>query len=385
VTATASGQTASVTFTVVTPQLDKVIIPGLTADVSVTYDQFDIPHIFCAVPADCFAVQGYLQAQDRLFQMDLFRRTAEGKLAALVGSVESDQDKLFKRFFITRDLDRIEHKLVLALSPEVKAGVNAYTAGVNAYLAFLAANPAQMPQEYAQLPGVIAPSAIPPWTAEDTLAIGRLQQFQLSETIEKETGYGLFALTSGPPPAPHSDAARFGAYVLPVQPVNGFTLSATDSSTPSAGLRASPPPAVATPPAGTAAALGKINARCGAELAVRLDPRGLGFQQLGGRGRELGHRLLHGGERPAPPAAISAALPSRGDDVRGRQAEHDRRVVSRDSGGPGRARGTRRLGCHGRGLRRHRPLSGAGRDVRVAVRVLRELPRRPRSDLAAHV
>src|SRR5256885_3968980 len=114
VTATARGQTASVKFTVQTPQQPKVVIPTLTADVTVTYDQFEIPHIFCAVPADCFAVQGYIQAQDRLFQMDLFRRTAEGRLAELIGNVEFDQDKQFLTLFITRDPLRIEDQLVPA-------------------------------------------------------------------------------------------------------------------------------------------------------------------------------------------------------------------------------------------------------------------------------
>jgi len=232
VTATARGQTATVTFTGQTPQQAKAVIPSLTGDVSVTYDQFDIPHIFCAVPADCFAVQGYIQAQDRLFQMDLFRRTAEGRLAELVGAVEAGQDQQFLTLFITRDLQRIEDKLVAALSPEIATDVQRYTDGVNAYLSFLTAHPNLIPQEYAQLPGVVTPGDIPPWRPQDTLAIGRLQQFQLSETIEKETGYGLFALTFGPG-APHDDAARFGAYVLPAQPVNGFTLSDPDFSNPS--------------------------------------------------------------------------------------------------------------------------------------------------------
>ena len=228
VTATARGQTATVVFTGQTPQQPKAVIPGLAADVNVTYDQFDIPHIFCASDTDCFAVQGYIQAQDRLFQMDLFRRTAEGRLAELVGAVEAGQDQQFLTLFITRDLQRIEDKLYASLAPDIKAKIDAFTAGVNAYLAFLAAHPTLMPQEYAQLPGPVTPADIPAWRGQDTLAIGRLQQFQLSETIEKETGYGLFALTFGPGGA-HQDLTRFSQYVLAAQPVNGFTLSARGS------------------------------------------------------------------------------------------------------------------------------------------------------------
>ncbi len=129
VTATARGQTATVVFTGQTPQQPKAVIPGLAADVNVTYDQFDIPHIFCASDTDCFAVQGYIQAQDRLFQMDLFRRTAEGRLAELVGAVEAGQDEQFLTLFITRDLQRIEDKLYASLAPDIKAKIDAFTGG----------------------------------------------------------------------------------------------------------------------------------------------------------------------------------------------------------------------------------------------------------------
>src|SRR3954467_9493517 len=226
VTATARGQTATVTFTGQPAQQAKVIIPALTGDVSVIYDQFDIPHIFCQTDTDCFMVQGYLQAQDRLFQMDLFRRTAEGRLAALVGAVEAKQDQQFLTLFITRDLQRIEDKLYAALTPDIKAKVDAYAAGVNAYLAFLAAHPTLMPQEYAQLPGPVTPADIPAWRGQDTLAVGRLQQFQLSETIEEETGYGMFARAFAPGVGAHPDLGRFTSYaLLAAQPVKGFTLS----------------------------------------------------------------------------------------------------------------------------------------------------------------
>src|SRR5258705_510412 len=60
VTATAQGQTATVTFTSQAPAPPQHAITGLTANVDVTYDAYDIPHIFCANQNDCFAAQGYL-------------------------------------------------------------------------------------------------------------------------------------------------------------------------------------------------------------------------------------------------------------------------------------------------------------------------------------
>src|ERR1700737_388301 len=193
VTATAGSQTASVTFTSqAPPPQPSRTIPGLTGNVDVTYDQYDTPHIFCANQNDCYAVQGYIQAQDRLFEMDLFRRTAEGKLAELVGAVQVGQDKQLLTLFVTRDALRIQDKLLAALDAATKAKLDAFASGVNAYLAFLKQNPTLMPQEYAQISAAITPNDIPAWSAADTLALGRLQQFQLSETIEEETNYGLF-------------------------------------------------------------------------------------------------------------------------------------------------------------------------------------------------
>src|SRR5438132_1694715 len=258
ITATARGQTATVTFTSQSPQLPARAIAGLSANVDVTYDQYDIPHIFCANQNDCYAVQGYIQAQDRLFQMDLFRRTAEGRLAELVGSVEVSQDLQFLTLFVTRDGKRIEQQLVAAMDPPTKAKLDAFAAGVNAYIAFLKQNPMLMPQEYAQISASLTPNDIPDWSPADTLAIGRLQQFQLSETIEKETGYGQVGLTFGPS-APHQDLARAGAYILPKQPIDGFTLADPDTNLPSApGVGSAMTPS-ALPALGHA--LGAINAQ----------------------------------------------------------------------------------------------------------------------------
>jgi penicillin amidase len=247
VTASANGQTASVVLTISPPAQAPAVIPGLKGAVSVTYDAQDVPHIFCANALDCFAVQGYIQAQDRLFQMDLFRRTARGQLASLVGPLQISSDKQFLTLFVTRDGQRIEDKLAAALDADTKAKLVAFANGVNAYLAFLLNHPTLMPGEYAQLPQITAPGDIPLWSPEDTLALGRLQQFQLSETLSKESAYGLFASVFGGGKVPD---ARFRAYVRPQQPLPGYTLSTSDDPpvTPSAP---SPQRTAAAAPAAT--------------------------------------------------------------------------------------------------------------------------------------
>src|SRR5207253_954051 len=164
------------------------------------------------------------------FQMDFFRRAARGSLSSLIGGAGVSQDQQILTVFTTRDGKRIEDLLAAALDPATKAALTAYSNGVNAWLAFLAAHPALLPPEYFQVGGAsFTPADIPQWTPQDTLAIGRLQQFQLSETIEKETAYGQFALTYGPNGA-KQDLGKFAAWVRAQQPLPGYTLSSTDGS-----------------------------------------------------------------------------------------------------------------------------------------------------------
>ena len=229
VTATSGAQTSSVTFSLAAPPVAPGVIPGLHAAVQVLNDAQEVPHIFCGNALDCFAVQGYLQARDRLFQMDLFRRTARGQLASMIGALEVGSDKQFLTLFTTRDGKRIEDLLVAALDTDTSAKLTAFASGVNAYLAYLTAHPVLMPGEYSQLPFAMTPADIPPWTLQDTLAIGRLQQFQLSESLSKDTDYGLFALTYGPG-APHQDLGKYATYIRPKQPIAGYTLSTTDNT-----------------------------------------------------------------------------------------------------------------------------------------------------------
>jgi penicillin amidase len=196
---------------------------GLSASVKVEYDLQQIPHIFCQNALDCFMVQGYLQARDRLFEMDLLRRTSRGRLASLIGPLEVSSDEEFLTFFVTRDGQRIEDKLnayVQANDPKTYAVLQAFSAGVNAYLGTLQQNPSLIPGEYAQLPTPITSvSDIPDWTPQDTLALARLQQFQLSESADEESAYGNFAAKYA------ADPGRLAAWIRCGEPVHAYTLN----------------------------------------------------------------------------------------------------------------------------------------------------------------
>src|SRR5207302_7719202 len=101
-------------------------IPGLVTDTTVTYDANDIPHIHCQAFADCLRIQGYLHAQDRLFEMDLDRHVAEGRLSELVGAPGLTQDQFFRTLFMTRDGRPLWDALVSALDPETASLLQGY-------------------------------------------------------------------------------------------------------------------------------------------------------------------------------------------------------------------------------------------------------------------
>lgn len=76
----------------------ELTVPVLEQEVVVTRDEFGVPHIDASSDADLYRAQGYVQAQDRLFQMDLSRRQASGRLAEVVGEAAVTNDKFFRAF-----------------------------------------------------------------------------------------------------------------------------------------------------------------------------------------------------------------------------------------------------------------------------------------------
>jgi penicillin amidase len=109
-------------------------LPGLSAEVEVLYDNYAIPHIYAQNEEDLFYAFGYVHAQDRLFQMEMLRRLADGRLAELFGDKALASDKFFRMLSF-----REQAKLTLAEvykdpnAPFVKAA-KAYLKGINQYI-----------------------------------------------------------------------------------------------------------------------------------------------------------------------------------------------------------------------------------------------------------
>jgi penicillin amidase len=156
-------------------KLDPVVIPGLSAPVTVVQDKYGIPHVFAQNALDLYRVVGWLHARDRLWQMDNLRRTANGTLAELLGPRALSQDVTLRTLGIRRAAELSEKNL----TPEIRAELEAYAAGVNAYIQKINET-GQLPPEYKE----IEITKVAPWTLLDTLAMGKLLTFDLSFDID---------------------------------------------------------------------------------------------------------------------------------------------------------------------------------------------------------
>ncbi|WP_396613026.1 penicillin acylase family protein [Haloferax sp. S1W] len=134
---------------------------------SVWYDDRGVPHIDAANEEALYFAVGYVQARDRLFQMDLQRRLVGGRLSEVVGNqtVESD------RFYRSLDFEAAaEASWNSVRDTEVGPAIEAYSDGVNHY-----ADSGALPPEYALLD-----AEFETWTSTDTLLVGKLISWQLS-------------------------------------------------------------------------------------------------------------------------------------------------------------------------------------------------------------
>ncbi|HYO91273.1 MAG TPA: penicillin acylase family protein, partial [Pyrinomonadaceae bacterium] len=145
--------------------------PGLRERVTVRRDERGIPYIEAGNLVDlCFA-QGFVTASDRLWQMELVRRSMRGEAAEVLGSAVLEQDKMFR----TYGFAQVAEAEVVAASKEAREQLEAYARGVNAYMESLDAK--TLPPEFQILQ--FRPR---PWTPADSLLIVKLFFEFLSDT-----------------------------------------------------------------------------------------------------------------------------------------------------------------------------------------------------------
>jgi len=148
-------------------------LAGLAAPVEILRDAWGIPHIYAQNSADAHFALGYVHAQDRLWQMEMNRRIAAGRLAEVVGASGLETD----RFLRTLGVRRAAEATLPALEAEARAMLEAYAAGVNA---FLAADPV-LPPEF-----LLTGTRPEPWTPADSLAWVKMMAWDLGGNWRNE-------------------------------------------------------------------------------------------------------------------------------------------------------------------------------------------------------
>lgn len=133
-------------------------IAGLSSPVRVVRDSWGIPHIYAESQEDLFVAQGFVQAEDRLFQMDLWKRAAQGRLSEVLGANFVERDAMTRRFQYRGD-PKIEWE---SYGPDTQAIAEAFVRGVNAWVERARARP---PEEF-----VLAGWTPEPWAASDLLS-----------------------------------------------------------------------------------------------------------------------------------------------------------------------------------------------------------------------
>ena len=171
-----SAQTAA-------PQTEQSVVRvlGLKKAVKVRRDERGIPYVEAEDELDLYFAQGYVTASDRLFQMDLFRRTARGELSEIFGKVALEEDKRRR----TYGFAQVAEAAAAQADAGSRAVMEAYAAGVNAYIDSL--DDKSLPPEFRILG--YRPRH---WTPADSGAVGKNFAEALSTTWTLDIARALF-------------------------------------------------------------------------------------------------------------------------------------------------------------------------------------------------
>lgn len=139
------------------------------AEIRIVRDGYGVPHVYGATAVDVAYGAGYAITQDRMFQMDVLRAVAKGRLMEIFGPIPGfeEADATARRLFYT-DEERL--RKLERLSPRLQDMYAAYVDGINDYLDEARTDPSKLPREYTEL-GVRPP---PEWDVTDSLAIAEM-------------------------------------------------------------------------------------------------------------------------------------------------------------------------------------------------------------------
>ena len=154
------------------------VVRGLNAPVEIVRDNANVPHIFGESDADVYFALGFAHAQDRMWQMTMLRRTAQGRLSELFGERTLEIDKVIRRY----DIYNLAVASVDDQDKPTTIALDAYAAGVNAWLAEVnaGARGRGTPEMW------LFNHPVSPWQPADSLAILKLMALQLTSHLERE-------------------------------------------------------------------------------------------------------------------------------------------------------------------------------------------------------
>ncbi|MHB1066633.1 MAG: penicillin acylase family protein [Candidatus Nanopelagicales bacterium] len=174
------------------PQVSgEVVVPGLSAPVTVIRDGLGVPQVYADSVEDLFMAQGYVHAQDRFWEMDVRRHITSGRLSEMFGASQVTTDS----FLRTLGWRRVAEQELELLSDRSRAILDAYARGVNAYLAEREGS--RLSLEYAVL-GLQNPDYSPePWQPADSVAWLKALAWDLRGNMEDEIYRAVMSASVG--------------------------------------------------------------------------------------------------------------------------------------------------------------------------------------------
>lgn len=175
------------------PQVDgQIQAAGLNAPVDVYRDQMGIPHIYASSPHDLFFAQGYVHAQDRFWQMDVWRHIGSGRLSEMFGGSQLETDT-FLRTLGWKQTAEAEWE---QLGPDARAILQAYSEGVNAYLKDHGGSALSL--EYTILKLLSPGYTVEEWTPLHSLTWGKAMAWDLRGNMGEEIERAVLLKTLTP-------------------------------------------------------------------------------------------------------------------------------------------------------------------------------------------
>jgi penicillin amidase len=155
-------------------------VPGLSSEVTVVRDAQGVPQIYAETAEDLFFAQGFVQAQDRFFEMDVRRHITSGRLSEMFGEDTLETDKVVR----TLGWRRVAEKELDKLSPDTRTYLDAFSAGVNAYVGDR--SPSELSLEYTLLTLGGLDYEVEEWVPADSIAWLKAMAWDLRGNMQQE-------------------------------------------------------------------------------------------------------------------------------------------------------------------------------------------------------